>query len=241
MSVTTKHNTSVGRPRSLKSAAERRSGDQRTRSNSRQGAVSRPHPGLILEHNTENKRRRGRPRLLTYAAYVRGKNNWGVTGTRTLQNRAYLTRAIQVLGMSKRWEWFGISDQATMAKGKTQTKLRCTVLTELGRVRNDEDLRILAEALKTAAPASDRAAIAFVREWRMRRGMQIDTTHCISALHAFLKNYKKDRPLMQWRDIAFAMREVFFMLPRQDRIDCNSGCVTIDNANAGRVGSVARS
>jgi hypothetical protein len=118
----------------------------------------------ISEAASENppKTKRGRPPVLDPQQVARLRGFFpDIRTVRGLQGRANALRAMNVLDHAPAFNWLCSTKEAVSAG---QGKLRFTILSELGRVE-DDDLKALARQLCQERPRS-KDAVAMIRRWR---------------------------------------------------------------------------
>ena len=107
----------------------------------------------------DEKPKRGRPRLLMPEYEAELWNLYpptGVKSTRGIQNKHYLCHAVGLVKDDPRFAW--------IVDAKTD-RVRSTILTELGRIEDDDDLLEMA-LLICESRASTRKAVAAIRQFR---------------------------------------------------------------------------
>jgi hypothetical protein len=202
---THKHNPNVGGPAGHKSQAARGNGEAPSRSKIVPPARE-SGPGDFISVAVPENKKRGRPAKFAREALGHVARGFGRGCLRTHQNHAYLTHALQVLGLHPRWAWFGIDKKAVMEKPGKHRRLRTTVLAELGRIENPAAIKAVAKALIMSKPVSDRVAIQFVRDRRKGGVVPFKHVDLVNQILKLAKGYKRDCKQCRWNDIEFALR-----------------------------------
>jgi hypothetical protein len=155
-----------------------------------------------ITENISIKPKRGRPYLFFTDANDKReckKHYPDVRTDRTLVNRLYSDRALSVLGDGHKPEFLWLADAKT-------DRFKHTILTELGRVDEDEEIRDLAmelceRKLKTAA------AIALIRT---RRGVLKPATQqgITDSLRVSINRWRAANPSATWAQVQEALQMV---------------------------------
>ena len=126
---------------------------------------------LVALYTALETRPPGRPRVLSPEQEAQFRATVGLPDyatRRTVQNRANWGRALKLLCdgpmatvVSTRWVWLLRPNRDGVATS------RKTILSELGRVKDDEALKVFADALCERKPAAQ-DAIRLLRRWRGR-------------------------------------------------------------------------
>ncbi len=122
--------------------------------------------GRVFSEDSSKKRKRGRPRLLAPLMEDVFRTKTGsYTTARTVQNAYYEIRAFKVLGLGGDADVTPYSWLASPGckKGESERRYyRRSILAELGRFKDDEDLRLFAEIICEWKPKA-KHAIALLR------------------------------------------------------------------------------
>ncbi len=124
---------------------------------------------MTEKSETISKKQRGRPRLLEPDHLAQYRGLWGTElSDRTMQNRHFVSRAATVLGLGETaadhpYRYLINPDGVTPLGKKT---VRFTILTELGRMADLEDMRYLADHI-CANRLPTAAAVALIRRVRL--------------------------------------------------------------------------
>jgi hypothetical protein len=122
-----------------------------------------------ISEAASEKRKRGTPRIMpeAYRAFLA---EWypDVRTERGRQDIAYRFRAMDLLSPDPRFSW--LADSEAMKAGAPNA-WKPSILSELGRFRNDETLRSFALALCEIRPRpTSKAAVSMLRRARLARG-----------------------------------------------------------------------
>jgi hypothetical protein len=134
------------------------------------------------------KPKRGRPRVIPddYRAIFQAYGLFtDVTTERGRQNIAYRQRALRVLGNDPRFKW--VADRDAMRRGDPGS-FRPTILAELGRIADDDQLREMALEVCRVKPTT-RRAVAAVRRWRLGRSGVGDADGLLDELIRHVDDY----------------------------------------------------
>lgn len=111
--------------------------------------------------NFSKNRKRGRPPIFDPVSTELSNAIWddGPKSRRGLQNYQYMTRALAAMGNERdtKYRWL-----------YSPEKVRFTILYELGRLQDEEDIRDFAEQICEMKPKS-KDAVAMIRNWRLGR------------------------------------------------------------------------
>jgi hypothetical protein len=127
-----------------------------------------PESGPAISENSSKKRGRGRPRLVWTEIEDSIKRSEGVLSRRAAQNAGYKATALTTLfpnGESSGAEFTWLYDNER-ARRREPRHVRGTILAELGRIDDDDDLRAVARRVCELKPKT-RAAVAMIRRWRV--------------------------------------------------------------------------
>lgn len=133
-------------------------------------APSPTPPQAISE--TVSKKRRGRPRMRDEKSWFAAKMLMppGTKSPRSVSNYEYLCRAMMFLDLAKdehvELRWIFNLDAMMQA---TPHAWRPGILTELGRIKDLDDMRRIALEICELKPKTTREACAMIRKWRMAR------------------------------------------------------------------------
>lgn len=159
-----------------------------------------------METVSKNRNRgRGRPRTildddLTIARYVAEPK----TTLRHLHNVHYRTRAIRFLAEDPSFSW--VCDGPAMQAGKAHA-WKPTILSELGRIANLDDMRAVAKELCQKRPKT-KDAVAMIRRFRTGVNSQGDVLKLAETLERTINDYLQHHPAMSWKDIRAALVDV---------------------------------
>ena len=121
---------------------------------------------IDVAENVSEKRKRGRPSSFADWEKSFAKSaGLDVHTDRGLANICYQQRAIHVLLNDPKCLWLGVDEKAIMA-GTMQ--MRRTIMQELGRIADDDELRQVAAKICELKPTA-RAAVAMLRQYRGRK------------------------------------------------------------------------
>lgn len=166
-----------------------------------------------MENDSQNveKRRRGRPRLKLFtpeaeAMYEACGVFDGVRTTRTRQNLMYRQRAMDVLGVLKdeRFKW--LFDVAKVQADEPNA-MRHSVLVELGRIKDEDEMREVALYLCETRPTA-REAVQIVRNFRTGKQSQGDVNQLKEEIHRLMADYLTRHPAMPFRQVCDALSSV---------------------------------
>ena len=128
------------------------------------------------------------------------------TTRRGKTNRWYGVNALSVLGDDPLCAWLGCSDMAALKAGKT-VKVRWTILSELGRLRDPETIREVAHEICEWKPRAAEA-VRWIREQRTGRALKPSVSELTDALLKVLNDYKTSHSGMSHRMVRDALRQV---------------------------------
>jgi hypothetical protein len=116
-------------------------------------------------------------------------------------NKAYEVRALGVLKGDPRFEWL-VSTPEAINSG--HGKLKVTILVELGRIEDDEDLKAIAEKVCKQKPKAKEAE-AMVRRWRTGKAPKGDAVGLTRALITCINGYLDRHPDTTWQMVRGAL------------------------------------
>jgi hypothetical protein len=159
------------------------------------------------------KRRRGRPRAFQ-AEVTEGLTQerfWALNGSlesnqtrRNHMNVMYRMKALSALihgDDADRFAW--LADQRKMAVG-TPKSWRPSILSELGRIEDEEDMKSIAAQLCEAKPKA-RAAIVMIRAWRLGRTSPGSALDLANDLIGRVNDYMTRHPDLPMGDVVSAV------------------------------------
>ena len=159
----------------------------------------------LSEKFSEN-RRRGRPKVISGAMV--GIVNFAASDPdatpRTLQNKFYQLQAIHALSLGKEDmpEAFRFLWDANEA---TQTfRGRWTILAELGRIADENDMRAVAHKVCEMKPRA-RDAVAMIRRARIGESKAGDTLQLANELIETINDYRVRHPATAPHDLLIAL------------------------------------
>jgi hypothetical protein len=161
--------------------------------------------GRISEAASE-KRKRGRPPVFdpAYRSEIGGLFN-EVTTHRGMTDCLYRQRAFNLLSKDGRFAW--VADGPRSAAGAPDA-LKSSILVELGRIPNDEDLKAVALRICELKPKT-KDAVSMIRRVRLGReakGGYLKLCESLeNALNAYLSGHPStpaDWPVKALRDVA---------------------------------------
>jgi hypothetical protein len=147
----------------------------------------------ISETVSENapKRKRGRPAVYDASDMATLECLFpDVTTVRGRQNRARMTRALRVLNYGPAFYWL-VSNEDEISK--REGCFRTTILAELGRIENDDDLRAAAQQICKMKPRS-KEAVSIIRRWRTGKNLKGGTISLTNAIIKTVNDYCDARP-----------------------------------------------
>src|SRR5262245_7533859 len=150
-------------------------------------------PAGISEVASENQpaRKRGRPEAVppeALAVYARMFPE--IKTRRGLQERCYAGLAIRALSDDPAFEWL-VSTREQIAGGTS--RLRHTILAELGRVSDERMIKEMARLLCKQRPTAKRAA-ALIRRWRRAPCRDASILGLAAALEGCVNDYLATHP-----------------------------------------------
>lgn len=164
-------------------------------------------PG-ILETVSKNRRPKpGRPRVLA-PEYEQALQQLfpDVQSHRHLQNVACRQRALVLLSDDPAYRW--LCDPEAMQQGKrlspSQKAWRPTILAELGRIPDDQDLKAMAGRICQLKPRT-KDAVLLIRRWRKGQERPGDAGSLAAALAACINDYLKRYPSTTWSMVRAAL------------------------------------
>lgn len=124
------------------------------------------------------------------------------------------------IGFHRVYQWILVStgklarvERGEMMKAGRKNRLRKTVLAELGRIIEDDQLRFMAAMVVASNPANDRAAIKMLRAARLAKKMSFGSSELASLLWRVTKKYRRQHPQFSWPDTQVAVANLSIMLP----------------------------
>jgi hypothetical protein len=165
----------------------------------------------ITENTSEKKKRRGRPRLMEadWEEYMRETTGQYVSH-RTIQNADYETRAVMVLKLSMTnapdypYRWLADPTKQHICGRSQRQGYRKTVLAELGRIKNEEDLRDVALEVCRLKPKTQ-DAIRMIRRSRLGQSPKANPISVEDAIWRAIEDYKSIHPETTENDICNAV------------------------------------
>lgn len=162
----------------------------------------------LSENFSDNKRSRGRPPLLNKVWHdFYAKNAPVGASERTIQNMSYYLRAFSLL-QPEPWANGWLIDYPS--KAGHHGNVRRTILTELGRIEDDETLIAVAQELCELQPTT-KEAIALIRHWREVQ-KPLDLT---ASLQRTLNAYLQAHPMVTLEEMAEALLNIADMIDQQ--------------------------
>jgi hypothetical protein len=154
---------------------------------------------IFMETISENppRKKRGRPSIFSPfehrgAVFVAGNRT-----PRQQNNAMYTMRALTAISHDPRFAWLGSElEPASQGKGR----LRRTILAELGRVEDPEELEALALAICAQKPTV-RQARAMIRQVRLPSRPPGTFDQLLTVLVGALNTYLAEHAPMAWDDI----------------------------------------
>lgn len=164
------------------------------------------------ENVSEKTHKRGRPTLFPdWEKSIAKSCSPDITTDRGLANTCYRQRAVCLLLGDPRFYWLGM-DKAAITAGTT--KMRMTILQELGRIPDEEILRKVAGEICRLKPTS-RQAIAMIRAYRgvQRDGTALELANIlIGSLNAYLDTHRT----MAWDQVKDAIHTLQGQVEQKD-------------------------
>ena len=163
------------------------------------------------ENVSEKARKRGRP-----SAFQAGEKGIvqhffpDVNTERGRANICYQQRAIAALMNDPRFFWLGMDEAAVMA-GKSRP--RRAILQELGRIADEDTMRLVAEKVCELKPTA-RQARAMIRGFRgvQREGNALDLANIlVGTVNAYLDSHRG----MEWSEVQAAVRTLAAQIEKE--------------------------
>ncbi len=128
-----------------------------------------------------SKKKRGRPRVIDDAPLqIIADHTPNIKTHRGRQELVYAFRAVTDLAKDKRFDWLTDEEHPIKKKG---------ILSELGRIENEEDLKAVALQICELKPNVKEGA-AMVRRWRTGKAPKADCrglrSHMLKSVNAYL-------------------------------------------------------
>jgi hypothetical protein len=166
---------------------------------------------VISEKFSENqkppKRRRGRPRLQVldpdYRAVCEAVGLFPSDESRTKQNRMYAQRAIHILGQTDRPQFKWLFDLEAIMANRPHS-MRKTILSELGRIKDDGELIQAAFDICHLKPKT-KTAISIIRQVRIGRPCPGDVYQLTKLIADTILDYRQRHPGTTFRDVYYAI------------------------------------
>jgi hypothetical protein len=154
----------------------------------------------VLSEAASKKRKRGRPRVINRAAEkMVNFVSPDIKTVRGKQDTFYCLRAVDILMMDSRFTW--IVDPEKMKAGTGGWKK--SILSELGRIWNHEDLKAVALRICELKPKT-KDAVAMIRLCRTRKGEVGDADGLYRAVRLAVNNYLQRHPGTPWAEVESA-------------------------------------
>jgi len=131
------------------------------------------------------RRKRGRPVVHPEQLLNLASRYSGASTVRGRQNFLYMTRAIRVLDYEPDFYWLVGSRQEISAGKKL---LRNTILVELGRIEDEDDLRVMARQICEIKPRC-KDALVMIRRWRTGKTLVADEMSLTKAIIHTIEDY----------------------------------------------------
>jgi hypothetical protein len=147
------------------------------------------------------RKKRGRPTIFTPIEHSGSAFVAGNTTPRQKNNAMYTMRALGALRNDPRFAWLG-SDLEAAQRGTGH--VRITILSELGRVEDPEELEALALAICAQKPTV-RQARAMIRQVRLPTRPPGMLNQLFTVLCGALNTYLAEHAPMSWDDIGAAV------------------------------------
>ena len=132
-----------------------------------------------FSETVSEKPKRGRPSKFTKEERDWMRKLWFDRGPRSLNDHHYGARAGALLMHDPRFRWLCDPEEG---------RLRGTILAQLGRIEDDEDLREAALALCEHRPTT-RVAVAALRRWRLGQSDTPDSDRLADELLRAIRDY----------------------------------------------------
>jgi hypothetical protein len=160
-----------------------------------------------ISENFSEKKKRGRPRLLHPALREVFADGQTYASERTIQNTSYYIRAFGLLQHEPWAEWLvGHASQ----EGKPG-QVRKTILAELGRLDDDEDLLVMARAICTDCP-NTRDALARIRRFRLGRMPAGSISQLTDVLRHTVNTYLREHSDFSLADAQLAVADLLQLI-----------------------------
>ncbi len=141
----------------------------------------------ILETVAEDtpRRKRGRPVVHPEQLLNLASRYSGASTVRGRQNFLYMTRAIRVLDYEPDFYWL-VGSREEISAGKKL--FRNTILVELGRIEDEDDLRVIARQICEIKPRC-KDALIMIRRWRTGKTLTGDAMSLTKAIIQTVEDY----------------------------------------------------
>ena len=177
----------------------------------------------MAEKNTEaitvsdtEKPKRGRPPVFDESYLASLKGIWPeIQSRRAIVNMAYSLRAYGVVGNDKRFRW--LIDKKKGAKN-IHGWWKPGILSELGRIENDDDLKMVAAHVCKLKPSTSREAVGIIRNWRLDERKPADTFQLAETICKTINQYISLHPDLTFDDVGLSLtivRECFDEVRRE--------------------------
>ncbi len=131
------------------------------------------------------RRRRGRPMVHPEQLLNLARRYSGASTVRGRQNFLYMTRAIRVLDYEPDFCWLvGTRDDINTGK----KVIRNTILVELGRIEDEDDLKVIARQVCEIKPRC-KDALVMIRRWRTGKTLTGDAMSLTKAIIRTVEDY----------------------------------------------------
>ena len=134
---------------------------------------------------TVSKNPRGRPRLLDATHLALAEFATDAKTLRHKQNVHYRACAFAVLMHDERFLW--LCDPKAMQESRPHS-FRPTILAELGRISNEDDLKAIALRICEVKPKT-KEAVVMIRRWRLNRSGKGDALKLANEVIATINDY----------------------------------------------------
>jgi hypothetical protein len=131
------------------------------------------------------RRKRGRPVVHSEQLLNLAHRYSGASTVRGRQNFLYMTRAIRVLDYEPDFYWL-VGTREEISAGKKI--LRNTILVELGRIEDEDDLRVIARQVCEIKPRC-KDALVMIRRWRTGKTLAGDVLSLTKAVIQTVEDY----------------------------------------------------
>src|SRR5579884_2340773 len=149
------------------------------------GKMSQTEQNLDTVAEDAPRRKRGRPVVHPEQLLNLASRYSGASTVRGRQNFLYMTRAIRVLDYEPDFYWLVGSRQEISAGKKL---LRNTILVELGRIEDEDDLRVMARQICEIKPRC-KDALVMIRRWRTGKTRAGDAESLTKAIVQTVEDY----------------------------------------------------